>query len=117
MVPSYLELIIIILACFRLTRLLVFDTITEFLRKPFHQLIEEEQPDGSVETFLQIKGTGLRKWLGELLSCYWCTGIWCSIFLCGGYFLYFSYFMPAMVILAVAGAAAIIESIVLKIVD
>ncbi|MCT4574603.1 CotY/CotZ family spore coat protein, partial [Bacillus thuringiensis] len=27
-----------------------------------------------VLTFTKVKGNGLRKWIGELLSCYWCTG-------------------------------------------
>ncbi len=28
----------------------------------------------------KVKGKGLRKWIGELLSCYWCTGVWVSAF-------------------------------------
>ncbi|UTW69088.1 DUF1360 domain-containing protein [Anaerobacillus sp. HL2] len=44
------------LASFRLTRLLVFDQITAFIRKPFHETIEETLEDGSVITWLRGAG-------------------------------------------------------------
>nr|WP_239583419.1 DUF1360 domain-containing protein [Metabacillus iocasae] len=103
-------LILFVLATFRLTRLIVFDKITWFIRQPFHEVVEESKEDGSVETYLHIKGKGLRKWIGELLSCYWCTGMWCALAL------YFSYLaiphlaFPLISILAIAGLAGIIES-------
>ena len=67
-------------SCFRLTRLIVYDKITGFLRRPFIDELEITEPDGSVSTFTKVKGKGLRKWVGELLSCYWCTGVWVSAF-------------------------------------
>ncbi|MBM7702539.1 DUF1360 domain-containing protein [Metabacillus iocasae] len=107
---TWLYLILFVLATFRLTRLIVFDKITWFIRQPFHEVVEESKEDGSVETYLHIKGKGLRKWIGELLSCYWCTGMWCALAL------YFSYLaiphlaFPLISILAIAGLAGIIES-------
>ncbi|MFV1457910.1 DUF1360 domain-containing protein, partial [Bacillus mycoides] len=59
----------------------VYDKITAFLRRPFIDELEITEPDGSVSTFTKVKGNGLRKWIGELLSCYWCTGVWVSAFL------------------------------------
>ncbi len=110
------EFILLCLASFRLTRLVVFDTITTFIRKPFHEISEETNENGVVETYLTIKGTGLNYWVGELLSCYWCVAVWASIFL------FFSYIFipyiagPLIVILAIAAVASIIEAVVSKIV-
>ncbi|WP_010283315.1 DUF1360 domain-containing protein [Bacillus timonensis] len=111
---SWFEFFLFALATFRLTRLLVYDTITAFIRSPFHEVVEEVLPDGTIEEYLKIKGKGLRKWIGELLSCYWCTGIWCSIFLFSCYFFLPRLTEPLVVVLAIAGCAAIIETIIHK---
>lgn len=114
---GWFDFFVIALASFRLTRLLVYDKITEFIRKPFHHVIEEELPDGTIVQYLQIKGTGIRKWVGELLSCYWCTGIWCAAFF---YFLYEYYFIlsePLLFIFAIAAVASIIESCITKLIN
>ncbi len=113
---SFFEFVILSIASFRLTRLIVFDSITSFLRKPFHEIVEETNEEGIVETYLQIKGHGVRYWIGELLSCYWCVGIWSSFFLVVGYLL-FPIFAPFVIVLAIAGVAAIIETIVGKIIS
>lgn len=96
-------------ASFRLTRLLVYDRITSFLRAPFH---DEFEQDG--ETYIVIKGTGLRKWIGELLSCHWCTGMWCATALYVGAIYMTPIVMPIVSVLAIAGGAALIEVVVQK---
>jgi hypothetical protein len=106
--------ILLCLASFRLTRLIVYDTITAWLRRPFHEWVEEELPDGRKEVFLILKGSGLRRWIGELLSCYWCTGIWCAAFCYIGVVAWPAVFQPLIVLLAVAGGAALIETVVGK---
>ncbi|WP_249727466.1 DUF1360 domain-containing protein, partial [Bacillus paralicheniformis] len=45
-------------AAFRLTRLIVYDKITAFLRRPFIDELEFTDPDGSVSTFPKVKGKG-----------------------------------------------------------
>jgi hypothetical protein len=110
MINNGLHLFIIIFACFRLTRLLCFDVIIEWLRKPFHHITEEEQEDGTIEEFVEIKGTGVRRFIGLLLSCYWCTGVWCAIFLYAGYMLLPALTFPVITILAIAGAASLLEA-------
>jgi Protein of unknown function (DUF1360) len=105
-----LEAIIIIsLASFRLTRLMVFDKITEIIRSPFFDEVIEDD-----EVFLIVKPKGIRKWIGELLSCYWCTGIWVSAFLVAGQTFFSVFFTPLTLILAIAGIASVIETIVSK---
>ncbi|WP_027408897.1 DUF1360 domain-containing protein [Anoxybacteroides tepidamans] len=108
------DLLLLSLASFRFTRLLVYDAIMAWLRKPFHDIVEETLPDGSTETFLIVKGSGIKHWIGELLSCYWCTGVWCAAFFYGGYMLFPSFFGPLVHIFAIAGCAALIETIVSK---
>lgn len=111
---SWLDLFILILASFRLTRLIVLDNITEFLRRPFHQTVEEELPDGTKETYIEIKGTGIRYWIGELLSCHWCTGFWCTTIIYLSYTFWTSIVSPIVTILAVAGSASIIQTLIEK---
>ncbi|MFB9762695.1 DUF1360 domain-containing protein [Ectobacillus funiculus] len=105
------------LASFRLTRLIVYDKITKFIRNPFIEEVDVQDEDGSVVTYVRIKGRGLRKWIGELLSCYWCTGIWTTAFLMALY-----YFMPKftewlLFLLGIAGVAAIIETVVSRLIN
>lgn len=109
---TLLNLLILSLASFRLTRLLVFDKITEFLREPFFNEIKEENEFGEFEVYYMPKEEGVKKFLGELLSCYWCTGIWASAGIVGISLLYPIVSYPIIVILAVAGIASILESIV-----
>jgi hypothetical protein len=106
---SWIDLVILILASFRITHLLVFDKITTFIRKPFISVVYEEDDLGQIEEIIQPKGTGLRYFIGSLLSCYWCTGKWVSLAVVAVYF-YVPMSYPILIVFAVAGAAAIIES-------
>ncbi|CAM3808804.1 DUF1360 domain-containing protein [Cytobacillus oceanisediminis] len=106
-----MELIILSLASFRLTRLIVFDKITQFIRKPFLEEVEEKGEDGETEIYLVIKKGRIRGFFGELLSCYWCTGVWSAIFLCTSYVFLREWAVPVLLVLAVSGLAAIIESL------
>lgn len=112
-----MELLILALAAFRLTRLIVFDKITEFLRRPFLEEVEEKDENGEIEVYWVVKEGRVRSFFGELLSCYWCTGVWSAIILYASYYLYASFVAPVLLILAVAGLAAIIEVIVQKLID
>jgi hypothetical protein len=106
---SWIHLTILVLASFRLTHLIVFDEITSFIRDPFLSVTYEPDASGQLVRHIEIKGSGLRHWIGLLLSCHWCVGIWSSlaVLLID---LYLPSAFPLLVILAVAGAAAIIES-------
>lgn len=104
-------------AVFRLTRLFVYDKITSFIRAPFIEELQITEPDGTVSTYTKIKGTGLRKWIGELLSCYWCTGVWASAFLLLCYYMIPKVIEPIIVLLAIAGVAAIIETVISRLIE
>ena len=116
MISSF-SLILLGLATFRLTRLLVYDQITDFIRRPFHEIEEEIQEDGTVEEYIHIKGKGIQRFIGELLSCHWCTGIWSAAFLYIGYSYLPTIFNPILIILSIAALAAILQVIVLYLTD
>lgn len=109
------DFFLLVLASFRLTRLVIYDTITEFIRRPFFTVVEEELPDGTTESFFQVEGSGIRYWMGQLLSCYWCLGIWCSAFLFLGYLWLPHFLMPIIMILAIAGSASLLEALLERI--
>ncbi|NHC40223.1 DUF1360 domain-containing protein [Bacillus sp. MM2020_1] len=109
---TILQILILSLASFRLTRLLVFDKITEFIREPFFNEIKEENEEGEIEVYYLPKEKGFKKFIGELLSCYWCTGIWASAGIVAISLLYPDFSFPIILIFAVAGFASILESIV-----
>lgn len=109
---SWLMFFIFSFAVFRLTHLFVYDKITSFIRAPFIEEIQITEEDGTVSTYMKIRETGLRKFFGELLSCYWCTGIWVSALLLLCYEWIPKVAEPIILLLAVAGVAAIIETLV-----
>ncbi|MDG5789120.1 DUF1360 domain-containing protein [Evansella sp. AB-P1] len=106
--------ILFALAVFRITHLIIYDKITEFIRRVFIEFEEEVDEDGSLETFLIIADKGWKKWMGELFSCHWCMGIWVSFFLWGGHSLLPNVFSIVIFVFAAAGIASILDSIVLK---
>lgn len=112
MAIDFFEFIILALACFRITRLIVFDKITEFIRTPFFDEITEENENGLKEIYYTPKTTPVKKFMGTLLSCYWCTGIWVAAGVTAGNLLLPTYFFPIILMFAIAGLGAIIESLV-----
>lgn len=108
---SWMELTILILASFRVTRLLVYDTITEWLRRPFHETIEETNNNGEVDIYIKVKGTGLQAFIGELLTCHWCIGFWVSTVVLLA-FVYLPWSIPLLILFAISGGAALLMSLV-----
>ncbi|SDN52943.1 DUF1360 domain-containing protein [Bacillus sp. OK048] len=106
---DFIDLFIVIFASFRLTHLIVYDKITSFIRRPFFTVNIVENNLGQLEETVEIKGTGIRHFIGTLLSCFWCVGFWSSLTVVVIY-IYFPVTYPFIVVLAVAGAAAVIES-------
>jgi len=57
------------------------DAVTSPLRAPFTELQEKESPKSVQET---PRGEGLRRSIGELLTCQFCLGLWVASFLAYG---------------------------------
>ena len=109
--------VILGLATFRLTRLLLFDKITEFIRAPFFNEVYELDEEGNELVYIVPKEKGFKRWMGELLSCHWCTGIWASIFLVFLYWWFPSAGEPVIIILAAAAVGSLIEAFIGKMDD
>jgi hypothetical protein len=111
---NMLSFLLIGLASFRLTRLVVYDKITEFLRDPFLREQTEIDESGQEITYLIPREKGLRRFIGELISCHWCTGIWISTFLVSFYLLFPKVAYILILILSIAAVGSIIETFIQK---
>ncbi|WP_338753591.1 DUF1360 domain-containing protein [Bacillus sp. FJAT-52991] len=109
---NVLEMFILIFATFRLTRVIVFDEIAEKVRRPFFREVVEVTKNGEKEIFLVPKEKGVLGFFGRMLSCYWCTGFWVAVFCYVAYFLIPVIAEPLLLIFAIAGGAALIETVV-----
>lgn len=107
--PSGLAVAVMVLAAFRLTHLIVFDHITHFLRAPFLMEYMERDPQGRLARVAVPRGTGLRRWIGQLLGCPWCLGVWASAAVVAGYWASPTWSMPVLLVLAVSGGAVTLE--------
>lgn len=103
---TWMSYIMLILASYRLTHLIVFDKITEFIRRPFMKKVKVQTEDGTKEKEVP------KSMFGYLLKCYWCAGVWSAIFLGGFYMWLPDYAIILIFILSIAGAQAIIETFV-----
>jgi hypothetical protein len=75
-------------ATHKLSLLLAKDAVTSPLRAPFTELQEKSSPKNVNE---KPRGKGLRRSLGELLTCHFCVGQWVASF-----FTYGLVFAPAV---------------------
>lgn len=82
------DIVLLGVATHKLSTLIADDAITSPIRAPFTERQEKESPK-SVEE--QPRGKGLRRSLGELLTCHFCTGQWIASF-----FTYGLVFAPAV---------------------
>lgn len=71
--PSAGDVILIGTAVFRLSRLVTKDKVLQPLRQPF---VESAGPGAAGEVNSQPAGSGVRRALGELLTCPFCTSMW-----------------------------------------
>jgi len=70
---SGLDVVLISCATHKVSRLLAKDSVTSPLRAPFTRY---EGTTGDAELGEQVRGTGVRHSVGELISCPFCLGVW-----------------------------------------
>jgi hypothetical protein len=75
------DLALAAVATHRVSRLLSKDSITSVVRAPFTRYVE---PAGAGEVNEEVRGTGLRHAVGELLACPFCLGQWVGTAFVGG---------------------------------
>ncbi len=69
------DIVLIGTASYKLSRLVSKKKITSFVRAPFTEL---EGKGGPAEVEERARGTGVRRAIGELLTCPYCLGLWAS---------------------------------------
>lgn len=67
------DVTLLALATHKLSRLLAKDPVTSPLRAPF---TEYAGTSGPAELHEEVRGSGVQKTVGELVTCPFCTGIW-----------------------------------------
>ena len=72
---SSLDFAMLGLASFRVGRMTAYDAVTEPIREPFAETVED--PSGAGMT-TEAQGTGAQKVIGELLTCPICVGTWAA---------------------------------------
>ncbi len=102
-----IDLALLGLASYRAGRLAAYDRVTEPLRAPFTETKEDES--GAGET-VEAKGTGIRKALGELLSCPTCAGTWAAALLVFGLRLAPRFTRLLLTILGATGIAELLDA-------
>lgn len=75
------DLLLTAAATHKLSRLITKDAVTSPLRAPFARY---EEPAGPAETNEGVRGTGLRKAVGELVTCPFCVDLWVATGLTAG---------------------------------
>jgi hypothetical protein len=75
------DLALLTVASHKAARLIAKDKVTSAIRAPF---AEYEGPAGPSEVSERPRGRGLRRVIGELLTCPYCLGMWTSAVLTAG---------------------------------
>lgn len=104
------DLTIIMLATFRLIRLVTYDAITAFLREAFLRKVTTKTKTGKVTVTYQEEPRGIKRAISMLLTCPWCIGIWISLAVL---FLYYAFpaFWFLFTVIAIAAVASILQII------
>lgn len=89
---SILDLLLICIATYRMTRLMVYDRIFKLVR----------------DIIRSFEGTGLGDSLKAIVTCPWCAGVWISLFNVAIFFLV-PYGVLFIYVMAVAGIATIFQ--------
>ena len=70
---AYGDLVLLGVATYKLSRLISSDRVTSPLRAPFTEYVE---PAGASEVKEKVRGTGIQRAIGDLLTCPYCLGPW-----------------------------------------
>jgi hypothetical protein len=68
-------------ATYKISRVIAKDSVTSFIRAPFTVY---RGPSGSSEVKEDVRGSGVQKSIGELITCPFCVGTWIAALLTYG---------------------------------
>ncbi len=101
------DLVLLVFATLRMGRMLAYDLIMEPLRAPFTETL----PDGTgAGDSVEAKGRGLRRALGQLISCPICAGTWSAGLLVLGMYAFPGPMRILITILGAIGAAEVLNA-------
>ena len=107
---TVLDLTLISLASFRLTRLFVYDSIMHFVRDWFLDRRVSTAPDGHLHIERKKYPDGFKRAMSDLFSCPWCFGLQAAMLV-----VFFYYLTPlswiVILMFAVGGAATFVQLI------
>ena len=98
-----IDLVLITLASWRLTRLFVYDHISKFIREQFLDVVKVGRGYR-----LEKPPSGPRRTIADLFACPWCFGVWAAAFVTFCYLLT-SFAVFPVLLLAVAGVATLLQ--------
>ena len=70
---AYSDLVLLGIATYKLSHLISSDRVTSPLRAPFTEYVA---PAGASEVKEKVRGTGIQRAIGDLLTCPYCLGPW-----------------------------------------
>lgn len=100
---TLVDYVLITLASWRLTRLMVYDAITKWFREQFYDVMKI----GRGYELVKPK-VGPRRTVADLLSCPWCFGVWATAMVTF-FYLITSYAVFPVVILALSAVATFLQ--------
>jgi hypothetical protein len=100
--------ILLILAVFRLGRLIAFDKVFAWYRSPFVETVLDDSGAGMTT---QPRGLGPRRVIGELVSCPICAGTWAALGLIIGLAYLPTVAYTLMLVMAIAGAIEVFHAL------
>jgi hypothetical protein len=104
---SPFDALLMALATFRITRLIVYDKIARWFRELFVKRRVYEK-DGKTWVEIIPYGRGFRHTIYDLLQCPWCIGIWAALIVMFSYSI-FTWAWSVIFFLALAGAGTLLQ--------
>lgn len=99
----------LVLATFRMSRLVAYDKVMQTYRSPVVETVPHDS--GAGETTQAKSGTtGLKRAIGEMISCPICNGTWIAAALVYGVCLVPNYTRTLMTVMSAVGAAEILQA-------
>jgi hypothetical protein len=105
----WLDLVLMVFATLRITRLIVYDKIARWFRELFMEKRHIEKEGVAAIELKPFEG-GIRHTIYDLLQCPWCISVWSALAVVFCYFI-FPWGWMVILLLAVSGAGSLLQII------